>query len=460
MRVTVFAQVERSDGSWEMVEVLSLARSVGLPPGSGMGLVLAETRQLTTKLQEVVLHEQAQETAAYLSRCRCCSEPLGVKSRRKLTYRTAYGKATLPNPQLYSQCSHCGTKFGAAKTFSPMSQALPERTHPQWIWLQSRFASVMSYRMATSFLAHGFTGATTLAHSSSRRHVQQVGERLESEVRARVMTAYDDRRRVDSCGVADPSAATHAIQIDAGYIRAVPATEGSSWISVIASKVVRPEHRRTHAHAYCVGYDPWQGLRQQAFLTSVGIGPEVPLTVLCDGGEDVALAAELGRRSVRILDWFHIGMKFEHLIQALRGLKGVDSHERDWLIRRVEGAKWLLWHGKPDRCIERLMALRRDTGWAGKSNALGRLIRYLNRGRELLVNYGARRAQGQPISSAGAESAVDYILGQRLKRNGHMRWTRRGANNLLQVRCALLNGQDVRNFKRWYPEAATIRVAA
>ncbi len=26
-----------------------------------------------------------------------------------------------------------------------------------------------------------------------------------------------------------------------------------------------------------------------------------------------------------------------------------------------------------------------------------------------------------------------------------------GANALLQVRCAVLNGQDIRNFKRWYP---------
>jgi hypothetical protein len=38
-----------------------------------------------------------------------------------------------------------------------------------------------------------------------------------------------------------------------------------------------------------------------------------------------------------------------------------------------------------------------------------------------------------------------------MKRNGHMQWTRVGANALLQVRCAVLNGQDVRNFKRWYP---------
>ena len=69
----------------------------------------------------------------------------------------------------------------------------------------------------------------------------------------------------------------------------------------------------------------------------------------------------------------------------------------------------------------------------------------------MLVNYAARRARGLPISSAGAESAVDYVVGQRMKRNGHMRWTRHGANALLQVRCAVLKGLDVRNFKRWHP---------
>ncbi len=69
----------------------------------------------------------------------------------------------------------------------------------------------------------------------------------------------------------------------------------------------------------------------------------------------------------------------------------------------------------------------------------------------MLINYERRRAQGRPISSAGAESAVDYVIGQRMKRNGHMRWSQEGANAMLQVRCAVLNGQDVRNFVRWYP---------
>ena len=90
------------------------------------------------------------------------------------------------------------------------------------------------------------------------------------------------------------------------------------------------------------------------------------------------------------------------------------------------------------------------TGWVGTKNPLGRLIRYLTGSADMLVNYERRRAQGRPISSAGAECAVDYVIGQRMKRNRRIRWSQEGANALLPVRCAILNGQNVRNFVRWY----------
>ena len=167
-------------------------------------------------------------------------------------------------------------------------------------------------------------------------------------------------------------------------------------------------------------------------------------------------ASRLPSGADRVLDWFHIGMRFEHLRLAVSGLRSFDDHCRERLLRRIAGAKWLLWHGKKERCLERLQALRRETGWAGTRNALGRLICYLQTCWNILADYAKRRARGLPISTAGAESAVDSVIGQRMKRNGHMRWTRAGANAILQVRCAALNGQDVRNFKRWYPPDAKL----
>lgn len=336
-----------------------------------------------------------------------------------------------------------------AMTISPLAQALAERTHPQWTWLQCRYASVMSFRMAQIFLRDAFPAGKSLAVSSLKVNLRAVGSRLEGEAQAGVQRVAS--RLTPNLAAAPPLTAV-ALQIDAGYVRAIPRPDGARWIAAVASKVVIWPHKaRTHAHAYVTGYDPHQGLRQQAFLASIGIGMDVPVTVLSDGGEDIRHACQLPAAAERVLDWFHIGMRFEHLLVSLRGLRGAVADERAGLERRAEGAKWFLWHGKRDCCLERLESLRRDTGWAGVKNPLGRLILYLTGNANMLIDYERRSAQGRPISSAGAECAVDYVIGQRMKRNGHMRWSREGANALLQVRCAVLNGQDVRNFVRWYP---------
>lgn len=67
---------------------------------------------------------------------------------------------------------------------------------------------------------------------------------------------------------------------------------------------------------------------------------------------------------------------------------------------------------------------RSAAGWIGANNAFDRLVRYLHTCVKYLISYGARWGQGQPFTSAGAESVVDCVNGQGLKRNGHMQWTR------------------------------------
>lgn len=221
-------------------------------------------------------------------------------------------------------------------------------------------------------------------------------------------------------------------------------------LAVVASKLVRPLARHGYAHAYAGTYNPHQGARQQAFLASLDVPPDARVTVLSDGGDDVEFACRLPRPTERVLDWWHIAMRFEHLLTGVRGLRHMDPSTKLELARRLEGAKWLLWHGRQERCLQRLEALRRDTGWTGSRNPPDKLIRYLRSYPDRLINYGKRYHEDRSISTSGAESAVDYVIGQRMKRNGHMRRSREDANALLQVRCAVLNGLDVRQFKRWY----------
>ena len=149
-----------------------------------------------------------------------------------------------------------------------------------------------------------------------------------------------------------------------------------------------PVDPRTRLRHGGIRSDP--GERQQAFLRSIGIGVAVPVTVLSDGGEDVDCACRIPSGVERVLDWYHIGMRFEHLRNAVRGLRGIDPTAKEQLGHRVDGAKWLLWHGRSDACLARLESVRREVGWGGVCNPLGRLVRYLRGCRGMLVNYRAR----------------------------------------------------------------------
>jgi hypothetical protein len=63
-----------------------------------------------------------------------------------------------------------------------LADALPESTHPQWLWLQSRYAAVMSYRQAQTFLRDAFPAGRSLPVSSMKVNVRHTGQRLEAEV--------------------------------------------------------------------------------------------------------------------------------------------------------------------------------------------------------------------------------------------------------------------------------------
>jgi hypothetical protein len=243
------------------------------------------------------------------------------------------------------------------------------------------------------------------------------------------------------------------LAVDAGYIRALPEKEGVRNLAIVTSKLVRPVARHGYTHAYVGSCNPHQGTRQQAFLTMLHVPQDAPVTVLSDGGDDVAFACKLPRPTERVLDWFHMAMRFEHLRTAVQGLRLEPGYGfmRRWLCARVDKAKWLLWHGRQHECLRRLESLRRDTGWGGFRNPLGSLIRYIESYPDWLIDYGKRYRQHRPISTGGAESAVEYVVDQRMKNKGHMRWSRQGANALLQVRCAVLNGIDMLNVMRWYP---------
>ena len=88
----------------------------------------------------------------------------------------------------------------------------------------------------------------------------------------------------------------------------------------------------------------------------------------------ISHACKLPAETARVLDWFHLGMRFEQLLLSLHGLRGADAYTKHRLQGDVIAAKSWLWNGHKERCFEELEALRRETGWVGARNPLGRSV--------------------------------------------------------------------------------------
>src|SRR5450755_1304005 len=70
---------------------------------------------------------------------------------------------------------------------------------------------------------------------------------------------------------------------------------------------------------------------------------------------------------------------------------------------------------------------------------------YIDANRAFIPNYGDRWRNGEAISTAFVESAVNQIISWRFVKKQQMRWTERGSHHLLQIRTrSTTNGE-----RRW-----------
>jgi hypothetical protein len=115
---------------------------------------------------------------------------------------------------------------------------------------------------------------------------------------------------------------------------------------------------------------------------------------------------------------------------------------------------WRIWNGKAKnagKSIGRIRAVmhhfrgerdsRKSIAPSRKLwTALRALNRYLIGQSAWLVNYAQRHRAGLRVGSAITEGTANFLVNRRMNKSQQMRWSRRGADLLLQVRCAVYNG--------------------
>ena len=139
---------------------------------------LAEAKDLLQRVQEVLIDEQVRECLAKEMACLQCRRRRAHKDTKTIVMRTVFGTVRLASPLWY----HCACQSHSTRTFCPLAAALPERATPELLFLESKFAGLVSYGQSAMLLAETLPLGRTLHASTVRLHTLSTAERLESEL--------------------------------------------------------------------------------------------------------------------------------------------------------------------------------------------------------------------------------------------------------------------------------------
>jgi len=443
----------------------------------GLGLSLTESKTLTGAVQKQLLETQVHGASFEHARCQKCGQPMKRKDVQFIAYRTLFGKFTLPNERFFS-CICC--KGQGKKSCSPLSASLTTHTHPELLYLQSRWAALLPYGQSLRLLEDVLPLEGAISLTNMKVKVPQVGQRIEADLAQQVcknrstavtvlgdpisdetpeMVASETTQNTTSVGQNTPTSLS--VGVDAGYIRSNTAKGvGSRKFGVIAVKTVETKSR---SHAYVQTEVDDGDKRITQFLEQERQGPLTNVTFFTDAGNDVKAATPLvGNTTHRILDWFHLAMHFQIVLQIATPFKRWQYNATRTIFEEIERIKWKFWHGQVKAGCERLLLL---ATWVGSqantkikhklTSRLFNLLYYAQDNADYLVNYARRYREGLPISSSMAESAVNQIISHRFVKKQQMRWSPKAAHQLLQVRTAVLNDDLTAHFNRWYPGFAS-----
>jgi hypothetical protein len=154
------------------------------------------------------------QAASFLARHRCCDlcgSLLLSKGPGQTRFRTAFGTIALSSPRFH----RCRCQPGVTRTFSPLNSLLTERIAPELLYLETRWASLVSYGMTADLLKDVLPIGSTADASTIRRHLHKVAARHEADLSGEQPDGLDEG---PVNGQPFPQAAV-IVGIDGGYVR-------------------------------------------------------------------------------------------------------------------------------------------------------------------------------------------------------------------------------------------------
>ena len=189
----------------------------------------------------------------------------------------------------------------------------------------------MPYRVAADVLGQVFPVDAGKDPETVRRHTLKIGETLRSEAVSKPEIAV----------------AAVAVTLDSTFIRSCE--DGERHLEVRVGNVETETGGRQVFGAVAKTDTDVKVLICRS-LDVVGRAEDTVLSAFTDGCAGLRrILADAGISELPILDWFHIGMRLQHLKQTARGLSDDDparAAAKAVIVEEVERLHWRLWNGK------------------------------------------------------------------------------------------------------------------
>src|SRR3984885_13746465 len=403
------------DGQSRSFDVMAISRPDGLGDIATLGITLSEAKQLLVRVQQQVVAEQANTHATFRPDCRSCGGTCHVKDWHPHRVATLFGEVRVRLPRLV--CAGCGC--GETGVSWPSHC----RSTPELNQLQARLSALMPYRVAADVMQHLLPIDAGTSPETLRSHTLLIGEQLGDATTEKPRAgATSIMISLDSTSICSREDGERQLEVHVGNVETV---DGGRQVF---GAVTRAE---TDATAVTAFTDGCPGLR----------------TVL----------ANAGVTKPPILDWFHIAVRLQHTKLAAANLSTDDPDRvtaKAMIVAEVERLHWRIWSGKAKNARRSIKRIRKvmhvfkgelSQGTKGVASrklwhALYAIDKYLRGQAAWLVNYAKRFRAGERVGTSITEGTANFLVNRRMNKSQQMRWSRRGADLLLQVRCAVYNG--------------------
>ena len=420
-----------AEGEGPCVDIMEISKPDGLSDIANLGLTLSEAKQLLASVQREIVAAQARDHAVRRPNCGHCDKICRMKDRRAHAVATLFGQVAMTLPRF--RCARCG------RIETGIGWPSHCRSTPELDRLRAQLSAMMAYRVGAGLLEQMLPVNAGMDPETCRRHTLKAGAALA-------------RRAAVKPGT---EAQAITLTLDSTFVRSCEV--GERHLEVRVGNVETKAGGRQVFGAVAKAETDFEELIRKN-LDAVGGTKDSVLTAFTDGCPGLRrILADAGVTKRPMLDWFHIGMRLQHLKQIADGLAAGDparAAAKAVIVTEVDRLHWRIWNGKAKnarKSIDRIRAVmhhfrgEQDTRKSIASSrkfwtALRALNKYLIGQSAWLVNYAERHREGLRVGTSITEGTANFLVNRRMNKSQQMRWSRRGADLLLQVRCAVYNG--------------------